>query len=73
MSDKPRNQIKRRILPGLWFDMEDNAHFSIPEILAHLGMPDTPENHVLMRKAINDVIKREQPDAKIINRETPDE
>jgi hypothetical protein len=34
-------QVKKWIMPGCWEDSEGNAHFSIPEIHAVLGIPDT--------------------------------
>lgn len=39
---------KRYIAPGIWIDGNDNVHFAVPEILAHLNVPDTPENREIV-------------------------
>jgi hypothetical protein len=66
-----RNQLKQRLGPGIWIDQNDNLHFSIPELLALVDLPDTPENRAAvhdmlvgtMRKAgIPAVVTREKPD-----------
>lgn len=72
MSEKPENQMKRRIAPGLWIDMNDRPHFSIPEILAHCELPNTPENFEFIKKEIYKIIDEKTPDMKVIYREKPD-
>jgi hypothetical protein len=32
------------VAPGIWIDVDGNAHFSVPEILAFFDVADTPEN-----------------------------
>ena len=35
------------IAPGIWIDRQQGLHFSLPDILVHLGLPDTPEDRAL--------------------------
>jgi hypothetical protein len=39
-----RNQLKRRIAPGIWEDVAGAIHFSIPELMEHFGLPPTQKN-----------------------------
>lgn len=34
----------RRIAPGIWEDGDGHLHFSVPELLAMVDLPDTPEH-----------------------------
>jgi len=33
-----------RVAPGIWLDRDGNIHWSVPELLALVDLPDTPEN-----------------------------
>jgi hypothetical protein len=71
MSDqiKRRDQIKERIAPGVWRDMNDDVHFNIPELLAFFELPDTEENHrQIVAFAKEAIIKAGHDNAKIIHR-----
>ena len=39
---------KGYVAPGIWIDGNDNLHFALPEILAHLNIPDTAENREIV-------------------------
>lgn len=43
----------RNVAPGLYLDEGNNLHIDVPELLAHFGYDDTPENRdVLTREAL---------------------
>jgi len=71
MSSK-RDQLGRRIAPGIWQDVEGNPHFSIPELLALVGLPDTPEHHDRLKASLRELLASEMPEAKIVERDHPD-
>ena len=52
--------------PGLWQDKEGGIHFSLPEMLSHIKLPDTPENRALLTRVIMDFVTSEHPEAEII-------
>lgn len=58
------------IAPGVWLDREGHAHFSVPEILAHLGIADTPEDRALCTHVVSTALREVDPNARII-REDP--
>jgi hypothetical protein len=37
----------RWLIPGVWEDTEGGMHLDVPQILSHLGIPDTEENRRL--------------------------
>ena len=51
----PRNQMRRRIAPGIWEDMEGNPHISVTELLDMVGLPNTPENCAAAMKSLGDL------------------
>jgi hypothetical protein len=67
-----RNQMKRRIAPGIWEDMEGGIHWSIPELLAMVGLPNTPENEQHVRAMMVELVRKHAPEQIIIHRAKPD-
>lgn len=65
------NQLKKYLMPGIWEDMDGHHHFSIPELLASVGLPDTPENHEQCKRMVMDVFKRNNPNVEIRYRKSP--
>jgi hypothetical protein len=53
-----RNIIKHRIAPGIWIDMDNGLHIAVPEICAHLGLDQTEENHAMIVKMAEDLVRR---------------
>ena len=68
----PRNQMRRRIAPGIWEDMEGNPHISVTELLDMVGLPNTPENCAAAMKSLNEIVRQQNPNATLINRGKPD-
>jgi hypothetical protein len=73
MSTPKRNQLKRYHGPGVWEDQEGGLHFSLPDILAHLGLADTPENQAMAEQVLRELLAKDSPQTKIIKRETPED
>lgn len=48
--DANTNRKKRDIAPGIWEDMNGQSHISVPEVLAHLGLPITAENREMVKR-----------------------
>jgi len=69
MSDPARNQFKRQLAPGIWEDMNGNPHFSLPELLALVGLEDTPEHRAKLAAKIRATIAEANP-AKVRERAT---
>jgi hypothetical protein len=59
----PETQLGERIGPGLWIDKAGHPHFSIPEILQHEGLPDTPANRRIVEEALRELIEQATPGA----------
>ena len=68
----PRNQCKQILAPGMWLDMDDQLHFSIPDILKHLGLPNTPEHFDALQTALLEMVRQQKRDATLIIRTKPD-
>jgi hypothetical protein len=51
----PRDQLSRRIAPGIWEDVQGNPHWSIPELLELMDLEDTPENRARVLDTIREV------------------
>ncbi len=68
----PRNQMRRRLAPGIWEDMEGNVHWSVTELLEFIEMEDTPANRTAVTEILNKIVRENVPKATIINREKPD-
>lgn len=54
------------IAPGIWIDRHQGVHFSIPDILQHLGLPDTPEDRLLATRAIDDMLAEVAPGTQVV-------
>jgi hypothetical protein len=52
--------------PGVWVDREGAMHFSIPEMLAHLGVENTPANRDELTKIVEAMIATSAPDCEVI-------
>lgn len=70
LSDK-RNKIKKRIAPGIWKDQTGTVHFSIPDLLHHVSLEDTPENREEAKAMFVEVMKKEMPNTPILFRKSP--
>lgn len=44
-----------RIAPGIWMDRDGGVHWSVPELLALVDLPDTPENRAAVFAIVRDV------------------
>ena len=42
---------------GVWVDRAGAMHFSVPDLLAFFGVPDTPENRAVMEEQIHEVAR----------------
>ena len=58
-----------RLAPGVWLDREGYVHFSVPEILAHLGLPDTPDTRALVNRMAAETIAKVAPESVIVETE----
>lgn len=47
-----QQQGHTRIAPGIWMDRDGDVHYSIPELLALVQLPDTPENRAVVAEMI---------------------
>lgn len=65
-----RNKLGRRIGPGIWEDADGNPHFSIPELLALVGLDDTPENRERVTAMIRKMVHEQNPEAPIVERKS---
>lgn len=52
--------------PGVWVDREGALHFSVPEILTHLGIPNTPANRDWLTTFMSETLRTDVPDATVI-------
>lgn len=66
-----RDTLRERIAPGIWRDANGDIHWSIPELLAMVEFEDTPENQAQVEKMLEDLMRKENPDVKIIKRKHP--
>lgn len=67
----PRNQMKRRIAPGIWEDKDGDIHWSIPELLALVDLPDTAENRQIVTEMLRNMLRKAGSPV-IIDRAKPD-
>jgi hypothetical protein len=58
-----------RIAPGIWIDAEGHGHISIPELLAMVDLPDTPDHRERVAELAEHVIRRVHPDATIVRQD----
>lgn len=68
-----RNKLGKQIVPGIWEDADGHPHFSIPDLLALFDLPDTPENHEIVKAMLVDLLKKNSPNAPVIFRKSPDD
>lgn len=54
-----RNIIKHRVAFGIWVDLANGLHINVPDICDHLDLAQTKENHDLIAKMAEDLIRRE--------------
>jgi hypothetical protein len=54
--------------PGVWEDEDGGLHFSLPEIMAHLGVSYNAENEEQMRQIFDEYLRQQLPDAAIVHR-----
>lgn len=47
-----QQQGHTRIAPGIWIDRDGDVHYSIPELLALVQLPDTPANRAQVAEMI---------------------
>jgi hypothetical protein len=66
----PRDTLKKQWAPGIWEDIEGNIHWSIPDLLAHVGLPNTKENRARAKETLERMIAQHQ--GRAIYREHPD-
>ena len=71
--NKGRNLLKRYLGPGIWEDMDGAVHFSLPEILAHMGVENTLKNQEQLREVVRVYLLKHSPAAKVIDRHKPDD
>jgi len=70
---RPENQCKRRLGVGIWEDMNGHIHFSIPELLAHFDLPDTPAERRAVTHIMRQLLREQRPGGQLIFRESPDD
>jgi hypothetical protein len=61
-----KKRFKRQLAPGFWEDTDGAVHISIPDVLAHFGLEDTPENRSLAVSYIRGGLAEMAPTAKTI-------
>lgn len=67
-----RDQLDHYLAPGVWVDKEGGLHFSLPDILKDMNLPDTPENRAYVTTTLKEMLHKQTPRATIIEREKPD-
>ena len=55
--------------PGVWIDRKGDLHFSVPDVLAFLGVEDTSDNRALFQQIVREQIAERSPDATIVEQE----
>lgn len=59
----------RRVAPGLWLDANGHVHWSVPELLALVALPDTPANREAVTQLVIDTWGAQAPDIPIIRQD----
>lgn len=67
----PHSIRVRELAPGVWEDAAGSAHFAIPELLQHLGIPLTPENEAEALDLAEMLIRARYPNKQVVLRKTP--
>lgn len=70
MSFNPNNvdKLKKRLSPGIWIDKNGQGHLNIDEMLEHIGLENTPENHRLVRQMADELWPKLGQKNKVIHR-----
>ena len=58
-------KLIRQLGPGVWEDEAGVVHVHIPEVLAHLKIPDTPENRDKLTSMTADMLSQMLPQSKV--------
>ncbi len=59
----------RRLSPGAYVDADGGLHFSIPEMLQELGVPDTEQNREDLMRHASQFLREELPTAELTTAE----
>lgn len=54
------------LAPGVWIDREGALHFSVPDILEHLGLPNTDAGRESARRGIFAALREQCSDMTVI-------
>lgn len=68
-----RNKLGKRLGPGIWEDADGHIHWSIPELLAMVDLPDTPENRDEVIRMLTALMKKNRPNDALIYRKSPED
>jgi hypothetical protein len=60
-----------RVAPGIWVDANGDTHYSIPELLQLVGLPDTPEHRAKVKQMIQGLFQQNAPGVELRFRERP--
>lgn len=60
-----------RLKPGLYKTPEGNLIFNITEMLGEIGLPDTPENRELCRRALTELCEEHKQPVKYLGPNDP--
>ena len=63
------DQLKRYHGYGVWEGLDGGLHFSIPDILAHLCIADTPENRDELNAIAKAEVAKRAPQAVVVVQE----
>ncbi len=58
-----------RIAPGIWIDRDGGLHWSVPELLALVDLPDTPEHREAVTEMLRRTLRDQCPEATLIEQE----
>lgn len=73
MKSPNRNIVRKIIAPGIWIDEDGHSHWSLPDLLAHVELEDTSENRLKVAAMLEDLIVKQNPEAQIVKRSSPEE
>jgi len=72
-SDPRRNQLKKRLGPGIWVDQNDHLHISLTELLDKECLAHTEENMKKAEEIARKLLAEIQPQAEVVYRKNKDE
>jgi hypothetical protein len=62
-----------KVLPaGSWVDVNGDLHVSVPDILAAVGLPHTPENEDIAVRVLRELLAEYVPGAEVVVRKAAD-